>query len=75
MQVNLLKSKMALKGINQDELRKLMRKNGVSVDYSTLNHKINGRREFRQNEISAIIGVLGLSEKEAMDIFFTTNVS
>lgn len=75
MQSNILKSKMALADISQDGLRKLMIKNGVPIDYSTLNLKINGRREFKQNEISAIIKSLNLSDKEAMEIFFTTNVS
>lgn len=75
MQSNILKSKMALADISQDDLRKLMGKNGVPIDYSSLNLKINGRREFKQNEISAIIRSLKLSDKEAMAIFFAKSVS
>lgn len=75
MQTNVLKSKMALANINQRQLTGLMKRNGVPIDLATLNLKINGHREFKQGEILAIIKSLNLSQNEAMNIFFTSNVS
>jgi hypothetical protein len=75
MQTNLLKSKLALASISQKRLAELMADNGASIDRANLNLKINGRREFSQSEIRAIINALKLTDSETMDIFFTVDVS
>lgn len=75
MQSNMLKSKIALVGINQERLAEMMGANGASIDRATLNQKINAKREFNQSEIKALIDALKLSNEEAIEIFFTSNVS
>lgn len=75
MQSNVLKSRLALAKVSQQELQSMMQSAGVNIDLSTLNLKINGRREFKQSEIMAIINALKLSNDDAMSIFFATNVS
>ncbi len=75
MQSNVLKSRLALAKVSQQELQGMMQRAGVAIDLSTLNLKINGKREFKQSEIMAIVNALNLSNDDAMAIFFAIDVS
>ena len=47
----------------------------MGIAQSALSDRINGKTEFRQNEINFIRRRWGLSDQEVVDIFFTEEVS
>lgn len=65
----LLRSYMALRKINTQELAKMI---GMSV--ASLSYKINNIREFKQSEISAIQVALDLTDEQRDSVFFTLTV-
>ena len=69
----ILKSRIALKGINVEQLADKMKANGAEISTSQLYLKIRGKYEFDRNEIAAIKEVLNLTDKEVIDIFFDGN--
>lgn len=56
---NLIKSKIILNGLNQNELAKL-----VGMNPSTLSQKLNMKSEFTRNEMEEIAKVLKSDVKE-----------
>ena len=46
----------------------------IGITYQGLLNKINGRSEFRANEIQALYDLLGLTEEERVAIFFAPRV-
>ena len=69
----ILKSRIALKGINVEQLADKMKASGAEISTSQLYLKIRGKYEFDRNEIAAIKEVLNLTDKEVIDIFFDGN--
>lgn len=68
MQVNKLRARMALVGINQADLA-----NQCGFTENTLCNKIAGKTEFKANEIVRICEVLGIDDPtEQADIFLTS---
>lgn len=65
MNINLLKSKMALHG---DTLQNLADVLGIAI--CTMSFRLNGKAEFKQNEIAVIIERYNLSSEETAEIFF-----
>jgi len=47
----------------------------LQLPQSAISARINGKTEFRQNEINAIRLRWGLSDAETVDVFFTDEVS
>lgn len=64
-----LKIKMLEYGDTQTTLAK-----ALDIDFCTLNYKINGRSQFKQNEIGFIAKRYKLSAKEIQTIFFSKEV-
>lgn len=64
---NLLRSKMALNDDRAEDLAKCL-----NVTNTTMSYKINGLREFTQNEIKKIILRYGLSSDDVIAIFFAS---
>ena len=60
----LLKSAMALNGLNQRELAEKM-----GIAQMTLSNKMTNKVEFTASEIRKIAGILGLGNMEVMNIF------
>ena len=58
---------------NNDTQTELSRDMGIAQ--SALSMRINGKTEFRQNEINFIKKRYNLSDKETIDIFFADEVS
>ena len=58
---------------NNDTQEKLA--DAMSIAQSALSMRINGKIEFRQNEINFIRKRYKLSDQETVDIFFTDKVS
>ncbi|MCC8121834.1 MAG: toxin-antitoxin system, antitoxin component, Xre family protein [Oscillospiraceae bacterium] len=46
----------------------------IGITYQAFLNKINNRSEFRANEIQALYVLLGLTEEERVEIFFTRKV-
>lgn len=61
---NLLKSKMALKGVLVKELAQK-----IDMNYNNFSAKFCGKTEFRPSEINAIKNVLALTDSEVVEIF------
>lgn len=70
MNSNLLKSVIVRNGDTQEKLAEAM-----GLPTSALNMRINGRIEFRRNEINFIKHRYELSSEEIDNIFFTELVS
>lgn len=70
MNVNLLKSQIALKGKTFKEIA-----NKLNISKSALYRKMYGKSEFTRAEISILISFLDIDVEQAMEIFFTENVS
>ena len=64
---NLFKSKMIASGYTQKTLA-----DELGISLCTLNSKINGKADFRQTEISAIMHLLSLSPEDVDHIFFAS---
>jgi hypothetical protein len=65
MNINLLKSKMALRGDRMQDLGVCL---GVTV--SAISNKINGKVEFSRVDVQKIIDRYGLTPDETHEIFF-----
>lgn len=70
MNVNLLKSQIALKGKTFKEIA-----NKLNISKSALYRKMHGKSEFTRLEISILISYLEINIEQAMEIFFTEKVS
>lgn len=70
MNVNLLRSQMALKGKKMTDLAR-----ACSKTRGTMSKKMNGKCVITQGDISAIVNELTLSREMAFDIFFAQEVS
>ena len=70
MNINLLKSQIALRG---KSLKEIAIKLGISK--SALYRKMYGKSEFTRIEISILINYLEINIEQAMEIFFTEKVS
>ncbi|MDU1313902.1 MAG: XRE family transcriptional regulator [Clostridium septicum] len=70
MNVNLLKSQIALKGKTFKEIAAELK-----ISKSALYRKMYGKSEFTRIEISILITYLGIDIEQAMEIFFTEKVS
>lgn len=64
--INLLKSKMVLKGETQIELAKVL-----GITRPALNVKMNGKNDFKQSEIYIIAKRYELTNDELVEIFFS----
>lgn len=64
--INLLKSKMVLKGETQIELAE-----ELGITRPALNVKMNGKSDFKQSEINIIAKRYELSDEELIEIFFS----
>lgn len=67
LNINKLKSYLALKGMTIGDLAK-----AIEMSISTLSNKINGRTEFTASEIAEIQKVLDIPDEEVLDIFINT---
>lgn len=47
----------------------------LGIDESTYSRKKSGKSDFTRNEIRIIIDTLGLTAKEACEIFFNLNIA
>ncbi len=63
---NLLKSKMALKGVLQKDLSKIL-----DISIPSMTQKTNGNIKFKPAEISKIKDVLSLTNDEVVEIFLS----
>ncbi|MBQ1789217.1 MAG: helix-turn-helix transcriptional regulator [Oscillospiraceae bacterium] len=70
MNATLLRMHMVANNDTQTELSRDM-----GIAQSALSMRINGKTEFRQNEINFIKKRYNLSDKETIDIFFADEVS
>lgn len=70
MNVNLLKSQIALKGKTFKEIATKLK-----ISKSALYRKMYGKSEFTRVEISILITYLEIDIEQAMEIFFTEKVS
>lgn len=61
-----LKAEMLKRGITNDKMA-----NALNISHTTMNLKINNKREFKQSEIKKIKKYLDLSPEELVNIFFT----
>lgn len=67
MQANKLRARMVLAGMSQAELAKI-----CGVTENTLSNKLQGRTEFKADEIVKICEALGIQDAETRnDIFLT----
>jgi len=67
MNVHLLKSQMALAGVNQSKLSKL-----IGISPQSMSRKLLGRNAFDTREVSRICDVLGITDTNLKcDIFLT----
>lgn len=70
MNVNILKSKIALKGITIDELAEQ-----IGISKTAMYRRLNGTNSFKANEIKAMKTILSLDMNEVSDIFFSDEVA
>lgn len=70
MNVNLLKSQIALKGKSFKEIAIKLK-----ISKSALYRKVYGKSEFTRAEISILISFLEIDVEQAMEIFFNEKVS
>lgn len=70
MNINLLKSKLALQGVNVERLSEKMAWHGAEIKSESIYRKMRGVTEFTRIEIIAISKALKLTDEEIMDIFF-----
>ena len=70
MNVNLLKSVIALKGKTIKELAE-----GLGISKSGMYRKMHGQSEFTRAEIQKLIEILEIDFNTAIEIFFTEKVS
>lgn len=70
MNINLLKSQIALKGKKLSEIAEKLK-----ISKSALYRKLNCTSDFTRQEICILISFLEIDTKKAMDIFFNEKVS
>lgn len=70
MNINLLKSQIALKGKSFKEIASKLK-----ISKSALYRKMYGKSEFTRTEISILINYLEIDVERAMEIFFYEEVS
>jgi len=70
MNVNILKSKIALKGITIEELAEQ-----IGISKTAMYRRLNGRNSFKANEIKSMKSILCLNMDELNAIFFTDEVA
>jgi hypothetical protein len=70
MNVNLLKSQIALKEKKISDITKLLK-----ISKSAIYRKLGGKSDFTRKEILLLINFLDISTEKAMDIFFDEKVS
>lgn len=70
MNVNLLKSQIALKGKKINDISKFLK-----ISKSALYRKLNGKSDFTRKEISELMTFLEIETEKAMEIFFKDKVS
>lgn len=70
MNINLLKSQIALKGKSFKEIASKLK-----ISKSALYRKMYGKSEFTRVEISILINYLEIDMKQAMEIFFNEKVA
>ena len=70
MNKQLFKSFMVMNGDTQAMLADVLH-----LPQSAISSRINGKTAFRQDEINTIRARWNLSDKQTVDIFFTTEVS
>lgn len=63
-----LRMKMLERNTNMTELAKK-----ISIDPSSMSRKMKGNNDFTVGEMQAIVDVLQMTAKEAMDIFLPQN--
>lgn len=64
-----LRALMVEKGYTQEQLAKLL-----GITETTLNYKINNKREFKASEIQALTKILGIPMQEVDGIFFARDI-
>lgn len=69
MNTNLLKAVLAEKNLKAKDLAQML-----GMAESALSLRMSGKREFRVEEIRAIIDCLGLSGEQTLSIFFDQRV-
>ena len=70
MNQKLLRIKMLNFGDSQSDLAKYLELSG-----NTMSHKMNGKAQFKANEIAKIVGKYNLTAQETHDIFFGSGVN
>ena len=65
MNIDKLKGKIREKGMTYKMLSK---RTGIGL--TSINHKVNGKKSFKQEEMSKVRKVLNLSDRETIEIFF-----
>ena len=70
MNINLLKSKIVLKGKKIPTIA-----NDLGISRTSLYRKLKGKSEFTRSEIARLIGILDLKKENAIEIFFNDLVS
>lgn len=70
MNINLLKSQIALKGKKITDIARIL-----SISKTAIYRKLNGDSDFTRQEIFKIIEYLGIDTELAMKIFFDDKVS
>lgn len=69
MNIKLLKSKMILTGDNQHDLAK-----HLELSENSMSSKMNGKTQFKTEEIAKIVWRYNLTAQETYDIFFGSGV-
>ena len=69
MNVNILKSKIALYGMTIEGLA-----DNIGISKAAMYRRLNGKYSFKANEIKAISEILSLSSSDVIDIFFSDEV-
>lgn len=62
------------KGLKVEAVIKRVNELGVPLSKSTFYKGLNDKRPFNSNEIKALMVIVGLSEKDMMDIFYRISV-
>lgn len=69
MNIKLLRAKMVMAGDNQNRLREALGLSG-----NTMSSKMNGKAQFKAEEIAKIVWRYNLTPQETHDIFFGSGV-
>ena len=65
MNIKMLKSKMALEGMTQEDIAKILK-----LSKTATSNKFNNKLKFSLDQAETIVKTLELTPKEAYDIFF-----